>query len=194
MPTDVPAKVIETLDARSLTDAKAQSIAELLIRVWPKKNRTVGEMMEQLFKTVRGDTGIGKQTACSLVMSNTDRTIAHASIFPRTVNTSAGEMTIQALARVCTDPEYRGHRLGVQIVRAAFALVDDGHYSFSLFQTSDEVRPFYERLGACTVDNTIVDSTTSDKTQSPFSDRVIMRYPSSGDWPVGEIDLCGPGY
>jgi len=186
--------VIETFDARSLTDAKARSIAELLVRVWPKKNRTVGEMMEQLFKTVRRDAGSGKQAACSLVIRQSDRTIAHALIFPRMVNSSAGKMVVQALARVCTDPEYRGHQLGIQIVRAAFALVDDGTFSFSLFQTSDEVRPFYERLGSCKVDNPFVDSTASDKTQSPFSDRVIMRYPSGGDWPVGEIDLCGPGY
>jgi predicted N-acetyltransferase YhbS len=190
----MPAEVIETLDAHTLNEAQARSIAELLIRVWPENSRTVSELMEQLFKTVCDYTGSKLRAPRSLVIRNTDRTIAHATVFPRTIYTSAGEMTILALARVCTDPEYRGRRLGIRIVRAAFALVDEGIFPFSIFQTSEQVRPFYERLGSCTMDNPIIDSTANDKTKSPFSDRVIMRYPSGDDWHEGEIDLFGPGY
>ena len=56
------------------------------------------------------------------------------------------------------------------------------------------MRPFYEKLGASTIDNPIINSLADDRHASPFWDRVIMRYPSTGTWPEGEIDLRGPGY
>ena len=40
----------------------------------------------------------------------------------------------------------------------------------------------------------IVNSLGDDLHESPFWDRVIMRYPTDRDWPPGEIDLRGPGY
>jgi hypothetical protein len=56
------------------------------------------------------------------------------------------------------------------------------------------VRPFYERLGACAVANTFVDSLAEDPRGNPFWDDVVMRYPPREGWPEGEIDLLGPGY
>jgi len=79
-------------------------------------------------------------------------------------------------------------------VRAAFDLVDDGTFPFSLFQTSIEIQPFYEKLGAYRVPNKIVNSLGEDPQASPFWDRIAMVYPADGDWPSGEIDLRGPGY
>ncbi len=84
--------------------------------------------------------------------------------------------------------------MGALVVRLVFDLVDQGAFAFSLFQTTPEVRPFYERLGAAVIDNPIVNSLADDVHESPFWDRVIMRYPSGLGWPVGEIDLRGPGY
>jgi hypothetical protein len=103
-------------------------------------------------------------------------------------------LTILALARVCTDPAVRGRKLGDAVVRATLRLVDNGAFPFSLFQTSEEVRPFYERLGAVVIDNRFINSLAEDSTADPFWAPVRMRYPSTGEWPTGEIDLRGPGW
>ena len=75
-----------------------------------------------------------------------------------------------------------------------FDLVDHGPFAHSLFQTSHEVRPFYEKLGAGLVTNRIVNSLADDPTENPFWDEVVMRYPAAKHWPAGEIDLRGPGW
>jgi hypothetical protein len=79
-------------------------------------------------------------------------------------------------------------------VRAIFDLVDHGPFEHSLFQTSHQVRPFYEKLGAGLVTNPIVDSLAADPSVNPFWDEVVMRYPAVKHWPEGEIDLRGPGF
>ena len=71
-----------------------------------------------------------------------------------------------------------------------------------LFQTTPAVRRFHEKLGACVVENRIVNSFAArwgqrrgpDFAERPFRDGVVMRYPKSAHWPEGEIDLLGPGY
>ncbi len=120
--------------------------------------------------------------------------IAHAAALPRTIGTSEGELTVLGLAHVATDPDERGRKLGQAVVRAAFELVDHGPYSHALFQTSNSVRPFYEKLGAGAVTNRIVNSLADDPAKNPFWDEVVMRYPAAKHWPTGEIDLRGPGW
>jgi len=150
--------------------------------------------IDQLFQRRHLDSGDPSQAPRSLVIRDGQRMVAHAAVMPRTVGTSKGELTLLALAHVCTDPEVRGGRLGKKIVQAVFALVDDGTFPFSLFQTTEQVKPFYQQLGACLADNRFVDSTNSEQQESPFQDPVIMRYPAGDGWPAGEIDLRGPGY
>jgi predicted N-acetyltransferase YhbS len=130
----------------------------------------------------------------SVIIREGGRVIAHAAALPRTIGTSEGEMTVLALAQVCSDPELRGRKLGQAVVRAAFDLVDHGPYPHSLFQTSHHVRPFYEKLGACLVTNRIVNSLGDEPQKNPFWDEVVMRYPAAKHWPGGEIDLLGAGY
>jgi hypothetical protein len=120
--------------------------------------------------------------------------IAHAEGNPRTIGTSQGDMTIVALARVCTDPAERGRKLGQAVVRTVFDAVDHGPFAHSLFQTTYKVRPFYEKLGCALVTNRIVNSLADDPAASPFWDNIVMRYPAAKPWPEGEIDLRGPGY
>lgn len=187
-------ETVETVDARMLTEPDARAIAELLVQVWPKAEKPLGYRMEQLFEAGRSYSGCDARAPRSLIIREAGRVIAHAAVVPRTIRTSAGEMTVLGLARVCSDPSMRGRGLGKIVSQAVFALVDDGTFPFSLFQTSEPVRPFYERLGACAIDNRIIDSTACDKTKPPFTDRVVMRYPNGDGWPEGEIDLCGPGY
>ena len=142
----------------------------------------------------QGYTGSEEQAPRSFVIREEGTLLAHAAIVPRTIGTTAGEMTIAGLARVCANPEYRGRGLGEQIARAALEIVDAGLFCYALFQTTPAVCRFYEKLGACVIDNTIVNSQAENPKESPFKDSVIMRYPSGGEWPEGEIDLRGPGY
>ncbi len=185
---------IETLDLRTLTDADAAEIAKILVLVWPKVAKPAEVRAQQMFDMGKGYTGTEAQAPRSFVIREAGKVIAHSCIIPRTIGTSAGKLTIAGLARVCSDPEFRGRGLGELITKAALEPVDAGAFFCSLFQTSPEVRPFYEKLGGCVVENTIVNSLGEDPQASPFRDRVIMRYPSNREWPEGEIDLRGPGY
>ena len=187
---------VEVLDASTLTDAKAQAIAELIVKIWPKPDVTVEMRKARGVEMLCDYAGPHEQRPRAFVVWQDDRVIAHAAFVTRTIGTEQGELTIAGLARVCTDPESRGMGLGPMVVRPVFDLVDEGVFPFSLFQTSREVQPFYERLGCCEIDNPIINSfaEVEDEEKSPFKDAVAMRYPSSGKWPTGEIDLRGPGY
>ncbi len=130
----------------------------------------------------------------SFVVREGERVIAHASFDPRTIVTDDNEITVLALARVCSDPAMRGRKLGHAVVQEAFKLVDERAFAFSLFQTTDEVQPFYERLGAVRIHNRFINSMASDPKAAPWWNPVIMRYPDGPGWPTGEIDLRGPGW
>lgn len=185
---------VESLDARTLSRADVRAIAELLVRVWPKSPKTVEIRQQQMFDMGRDYRGSDAQAPRSFLVREKGRVIAHAAIITRTIGTSQGELTIAGLLRVCTDPDLRGRGLGPLVVRPVFDLVDQGVFAFSLFQTTPEVRPFYEKLRAAVIDNPIVNSLADDVHESPFWDRIIMRYPHGPGWPEGEIDLRGPGY
>jgi predicted N-acetyltransferase YhbS len=142
----------------------------------------------------RAYRGPEEQHPRSFVVREGDRVIAHASFDPRTISTRNGELTVLALARVCSDPAVRGRKLGQAVVQAAFEPVDQGAFPFSLFQTTDEVMPFYERLGAVRIHNRFKNSLAEDPSADPWWNPVIMRYPNDLGWPDGEIDLLGPGW
>lgn len=183
---------VETIDRRNISDADARAIADLLVRIWSR--RTHQERIAQLQESWRDYNGPAAMYPRSMVIREGDRVIAHAEAVPRTIGTSEGDMTVLALAKVCTDPEFRGRRLGQAVVRAVFDLVDHGPYGHSLFQTSHRVQPFYERLGAGAVDNRFVNSLSDKPEINPFWDEVAMHYPAVKHWPEGVIDLRGPGF
>ncbi len=185
---------IETLDRRTMTDSDARAIAELVCSVWPKPGRTVEFRIGQLLNPWRDYDGPDELCPRSIFIREGGRVIAHAGAEPRTINTTQGKLTILALGKVCTDPAERGRTLGVAVVRRVFQLVDDGTFRWSLFQTTPEVRPFYEKLDCALVENRIVNSLADDPEADPFWDGVAMRYPAGPGWPVGQIDLLGPGY
>jgi predicted GNAT family N-acyltransferase len=185
---------IEIIDRRTIGEADARAIAELVVSIWPKLDRTVDRFAAEILSQWKDYHGPENEHPRSFLIRDGGRLIAHASIYPRTIDTSKGEITVLALARVCTDSAVRGRRLGDAVVRASFELVDRGAFPFSLFQTTKEVRPFYERLGAVAIDNTFVNSLAADPKADPFWAEVRMRYPATGDWPKGEIDLRGPGW
>jgi len=185
---------VETLDLRTISDADALEIAELLVQVWPKSVKTVAIRQRQLMELGQKHDRHAEPAPLSFMIRESGLLIAHSAVLPRSIGTSAGDLEIAGLTRVCTAPQQRGRGLGQLIVRPVFDLVDSGVYQFSLFQTAQEVRPFYEKLGARVVENAIVNSLDTDHQESPFWDKVIMRYPGGGSWPEGEIDLRGPGY
>jgi predicted GNAT family N-acyltransferase len=192
-PTDASPK-IEILDRRTIGEVDARAIAQLIVSIWPKPDRTVDSFTAEMLTQWKDYDGPADQHPRSFLIREGGRVVAHASVYPRTIGTAKGEITVLALARVCTDPSVRGRKLGDAVVRASFELVDGGTFPFALFQTTPDVRRFYERLGAVPINNTFVNSLADDPKVNPFWAEVPMRYPTTGDWPKGEIDLRGPGW
>ncbi len=185
---------IEIIDRRTIGHSDARAIAELIVSIWPKPDRTIDTFTADILAQWEDYAGPEDQHPRSFLIREGGRVVAHSSVYPRTIKTTAGEMTVLALARVCTDPIVRGRKLGDAVVRASFELVNRGTFPFALFQTTKEVRPFYERLGAVAIDNTFVNSLAADPKGNPFWADSPMRYPATGVWPKGEIDLRGPGW
>lgn len=185
---------VETWDVRKLTPEQARAIGELVATIWPREGVTVEMRVEQQLAFGQSFDGPESQAPKSYVVLDGGRLIAHALTFLRQMGTSEGIWPMAALARVCSLPEYRGQGLGATVVRAAFAPIDAGVFRGSLFQTTSDVRPFYEKLGATTIDNRIVNSLADDPAANPFWSPEIMRYPGHAHWPTGTIDLRGPGY
>ena len=185
---------IETIDRRTIRESDARAIAELLVSIWPKPGRTVETRAAELLNYWRDYRGPETEFPRSFVVREAGRVIAHAGVHPQSIGTSHGDMTVLALGRVCTDPAARGRKLGQAVTRAAFELVDRGPFPFALFQAGEKVRAFYENLGAVAVTNRFVNSRADEPAKNPFWDTVIMRYPATGEWPEGDIDLRGPGW
>lgn len=194
------AGTVTTIFLTEMTSEQALAIGELLAKVWVKPEKDAAYRAEQLLARAReyagsSEKGAAEKVPRSLVILDDQKVIAHALVFERIVETESGPMSVLALALVGTDTEYRGQGLGAKIVRAAFDLVDQGLFATSLFQTSDKVAPFYEGLGACKIENAVVNShDVENPTKNPFADALQMRYPATADWPTGTIDLCGSGY
>lgn len=191
-------KMLRPIKACRLTDIReeeALAVGALLASVWPKPDRGPVERAEKIKAIGRGYTGPESQAPISYLIWADDVVIGHSLTFAREITTAEGEQTVMALAMVATDPERRGQGLGAAVVEAAFERARSTDFDVCLYQTSFEVEPFYERLGACRVTNPLVNSLSeTDPNANPFWDEVVMRYPASAPWPDGEIDLCGPGY
>jgi predicted N-acetyltransferase YhbS len=185
---------VETLDRRRLIGRDALAIAQLVASIWPKPGRTAEALAAEMVNQWRSYQGPEEQHPRSFVVREGERVIAHASFDPRTISADGKEITVLALARVCSDPLVRGRRLGQAVVQAAFKPVDQRAFPFSLFQTTNEVQPFYERLGAVRIHNRFVNSLATDPKADPWWNPVIMRYAGGPGWPDGEIDLHGPGW
>jgi len=185
---------IEIIDHRTISEPDARAIAELVVSIWPKPGRTIEAFTADILTQWKDYDGPEAQHPRSFLIREGGQVIAHSSAYPRTIGTNEGDFTVLALARVCTDPKVRGRKLGDAVVRASFELVDRGEFPFALFQTTTDVRSFYERLGAVAIDNTFINSLAHDPKVNPFWAEVFMRYPATGNWPKGEIDLRGPGW
>ena len=126
--------LIETLDRRSICEADARLIAEMIVAIWPKPGRTVETQTADLVAQWKNYDGPEAEYPRSFFIREGSSGIAHASAYPRTIRTRHGDKTVLALARVCTAPAARGRKLGDAVVRAAFNLVDRGTYPFASFK------------------------------------------------------------
>ncbi|QDV75197.1 hypothetical protein K2D_34620 [Planctomycetes bacterium K2D] len=178
-----------------ISEDEALAVGGLLAKVFPKPDKGPVERAAQLKRIGQEYDGPVECGPVSHIILQEDRVVAHAVTFGRTVGANAGELTVMALAYVATDPECRGQGLGAAVTHAAFARVDQGVFPFALFQTSFKVQPFYEQIGCKLVENRVYNSLNEEDPQAnPFWDDVLMRYPASEGWPIGEIDLRGRGW
>lgn len=188
----IPVKACRLTEIR---EDEALAAGELLDKVWPKPDRGPVERAEQLKRLGQDYSGPDSQAPISFLIWEDDRVIAHSLTFARMIGSQSGDLSVLALAMVGSDPDCRGRGLGAAVVEAALSRVDNRSFEVCLFQTSFAVRPFYERLGACLVENPIINSLSeADPQANPFWDDVVMRYPADAAWPEGEIDLRGRGY
>src|SRR5215831_274233 len=102
---------IETIDRRTFSGQDARSIAELLSTIWPKPGRTVDTRVAEMLAGWKSYVGPEEQYPRSFVIRNGERVVSHAEVSPRTIGTDTGDITVGALAGVCTYPEFRGRRL-----------------------------------------------------------------------------------
>jgi ribosomal protein S18 acetylase RimI-like enzyme len=166
-----------------LSQPLGASIYALANAIWPPKSGnnapTLGQTLERWQQ---------QQSTHFLIVSG-EEVFAHALIFPRTIFSVRGPLTIGALATVCVHPDYRGRGWGADVVRAVFAYLPYLGAEVALFQTG--VPLFYEKLGARLVTNCFVNG---DNLKNPFWDPYKMIYPATFDWPDEKIDLNGRGY
>ncbi len=208
--------VVVSLPLAEMAPSDTLAAGALIASIWPHPGRGPAERAEQLLEVGRAYTGPEELAPRSILIFDDDhepserRAIAYALVFPRTIaiespGVDRQEMTVLALSKVVADPTIRGQGLGRLIVEGALRGVDEGKFPFALFQTTEQVQPFYERLGAVRVENRIVNSLSTGTLRSPtpeanpFWDGVVMRYPAgesaAGEgWPTGTIDLLGEGY
>lgn len=177
-------------DSATLPRDVVDQISALKDRVW-----SFGVSLDEMYAMhlQRIDSRPRRQT---LLIRDGDTLLAHGEMFARDIISAGQTLTVGALAGVCVEPERQGQGLGRQIVRRAFASVDDGEYPLMLFQTS--VVEFYQALGARVVKNRFFDSQAENSkekaTENPWWDDAVMIYPAAYDWSLGDIDLNGPGY
>jgi GNAT superfamily N-acetyltransferase len=190
-----PSPRVKVWDAAQLKYDQALAIADLHTQVWRKPDVTAASHARGIMsRQASGEyTATGSRWYVVLDPTGT-RVLTKAKTFHRAIVTDVGPMTILALSAVCTDPGARGRGLGSAVVRAALGRVDAGELVASLFQTARRNQKFYEALGAVLVDNRIVNGLGAEPQANAFWDQIVMRYPATAAWPVGTIDLRGPGY
>lgn len=185
---------VATWNARDMTDHQRREIAQLLCKIWPKPGRTVETRVATMTEAAAAYEGPDETQPRSFVILEAGRVIAHAAIICRTIGSEAGDITVAGLAQVCSRPELRGRGLGEKVVRAALQPVDEAAFPVALFQTSNVVQAFYEKLGARRIHNRFVNSLADEPEENPWDDPVHMIYPKEAAWPEGTIDLRGPRY
>ena len=171
----------------------ALPIATLSCRSFKSSGAPVEDRVKEMLSAA-GSSDPEKTSGRRFVIWDNDIAIAHARTFVRTVFVGEREISVLALASVCTDPDIRGRGLGVKITRKAFEQVGQPSWpDVSLFQTP--VPQFYEKLNSRIVTNRFVNRRNArDLEANPWRDPTVMIYPAKFAWPDGIVDLNGPDY
>lgn len=178
--------------ATDLTLPQMRSLSALVHLAFPDPSCSLDARVAQLL-ALRA-----RQPLTMFVVWDGETAIANASFFTREILTTSGLLPVMALAAVCSAPDRRGEGWGRRVVAAAFAEVDAGKVSVSLFQTG--VPDFYRKLGARTVENLFLNTGELDPRpdhgtrEQPWWSPHVMIYPAAYPWPEGPVDLRGPGY
>src|SRR6185369_7035042 len=85
---------IETIDRRTISEPDARAVAELVVKIWPKVDRTVDSFTADLLTQWKDYDGPENQHPRSFLIREAGRLVAHASVYPRTVGTANGEITV----------------------------------------------------------------------------------------------------
>jgi aminoglycoside 2'-N-acetyltransferase I len=181
--------VVRTADGISPEEAKG--IAALIARTWPRPERPVEEFAASIRRAEAFSRGRAPE---HILAKEGGRLVGHAATALREVRIGEVDRTVLALAGVCVEARLRGSGLGREMVQEAFNRIERGDAPIGLFQTTEAVRPFYERLGSRVIDAEVVNSRADDPKARAFWDPVVMIHPGHAPWPRGTIDLLGPGW
>src|SRR5260370_41100239 len=91
---------IEIIDRRTIGEADARAIAELIVSIWPKPERTVDKFTAEILDQWKDYHGPEAERPRSFLVRDGSRVLAHTSAYPRTIGTAKGNVTILALPRV----------------------------------------------------------------------------------------------
>lgn len=182
-------QVIQTNDLK-LSENQLFEIITLINNEWTKYDRTLEERVSQIISAANENMN---NICIRFVVWSGNKCVAHASIFTREIYSPDKSFNIRGLGDVCVDPSQRGKGLGKLVVKSLFTLVQQNKWEPVLFQTA--IPEFYEKLGCRKIYNRFYNSKNlSDPEVNPFWDDNIMIYPSSYDFPSGDIDLNGIGF
>src|SRR3954467_10323014 len=148
-PSLAEAYPVEVIDHANVVEADLVEILDLNLSAFPPWTLTPEQRTDEV-RSLRADLDKLTQPRARrpriFAMRDAGRIIAKASIFPREIATSAGRMWIMAVAQTVVTKEKRYRGLGSTLMRAAFQLVDEEHFAFSVYQTSHAVSVFYQKL------------------------------------------------
>jgi len=184
----------EFIHIHNIDNELALQIATLNYEAWPNETNPIDVRAKNILKI--GEKVLPEKEKWNgyIILKDNNNLVGIAYIFPREILTQTGKVTILALASVTTKKELRGKGYGKKVVKKAFSIVDKDIFPHCFFQTTPQVQPFYEKLGAKVATNKIINSKSDNPEKNPFWDPIAMHYSPNHPWFEGTIDLLGPGW
>jgi len=147
------------------------------------------ELWNRWFETPRPNSEIYHCIHSGEQLAALCRTFLRKITFP-----NKQQVTVLALAGVCSHPDLRGRGLGRLVVEQAFRRTENPNIHACLFQTG--IPSFYQQWGASEVHCDFRNSLNkNDSEENPWWEDHVMVYPGSCQWPQkGAVDLIGSAY
>src|SRR5262245_6941807 len=107
------------------------AVISLVNSIWPNKEKTVDQMVEDYHDSYRRYwaqyPGTARLSVRHLAWED-GRLVGHASSFERCVISEGLETPVMALSGVCVAPDCRGKGIGAELVRQAFQRIRSGEF------------------------------------------------------------------